>query len=314
MINVYTRGGRVCNPSGWIYNNVTDWHHGTRWRGARAEWWCATHFEKTKTFLFSFFSFVRSVLIRKMEPEGWGVPLRLTWRNCRIPPLIRNESAAMPAIPSPGSRSCRREAALGAVAVCNGQQHPEQQHADASGCELCRIMRALGDVVTRTGGGGAWQGQQWWPLFTLSLEHTGDTLIIDLRSINIVDRSSMGWNEIGDNIVIFPVNVDLFWNFYILFLILYSLIMLHFKVDWSIIYYFSFSLPLKIIFDWDNLRIRQDFEILFFFKYIMLKSTILLKFYYNFGIFFSLLEKDYFGLGRGKGFWKRCKKEMKRLR
>lgn len=130
-----------------------------------------------------------------MEPEGWGVPLRLTWRNCRIPPLIRNESAAMPAIPSPGSRSCRREAALGAVAVCNGQQHPEQQHADASGCELCRIMRALGDVVTRTGGGGAWQGQQWWPLFTLSLEHTGDTLIIDLRSINIVDRCNMTWVE-----------------------------------------------------------------------------------------------------------------------
>ena len=127
-------------------------------------------------------------------------------------------------------------------------------------------------------------------------------------------QHDMGWNEIRDNIVIFPVNVDLFWNFYILFLILYSLIMLHFKVDWSIIYYFSFSLPLKIIFDWDNLRIRQDFEILFFFKYIMLKSTILLKFYYNFGIFFSLLEKDYFGLGRGKGFWKRCKKEMKRLR
>lgn len=84
----------------------------------------------------------------------------LTCRNCRIPPLIRNESAAMPAIPSPGSRNCRREAALGVVPVCRGQQHPEQQHADASGCELCRIMRALGDVVTRTGGGGAWQGQQ----------------------------------------------------------------------------------------------------------------------------------------------------------
>lgn len=74
MINVYTRGGRVCNPSGWIYNNVTDWHHGTRWRGARAEWWCATHFEKTKTFLFSFFSFVRSVLIRKWNRRGGGAP------------------------------------------------------------------------------------------------------------------------------------------------------------------------------------------------------------------------------------------------
>jgi len=81
---------------------------------------------------------------------GW-----LTWRNCRMPPLIRSESAAMPAIPSPGSRSCRSEAALGAAPVCNGQQQPEQQHADASGCELCRIMRALGDVVTSTGGGGA---------------------------------------------------------------------------------------------------------------------------------------------------------------
>lgn len=94
---------------------------------------------------------------------------RLTCRNCRMPPLIRSESAAMPAIPSPGSRSCRSEAALGAAPVCSGQQQPEQQHADASGCELCRIMRALGDVVTNTGGGGAWHGQQWWPLFTLSL-------------------------------------------------------------------------------------------------------------------------------------------------
>jgi len=86
-----------------------------------------------------------------------------------MPPLIRSESAAMPAIPSPGSRSCRSEAALGVVPVCSGQQQPEQQHADASGCELWRIMRALGDVVTNTGGGGAWHGQQWWPLFTLSL-------------------------------------------------------------------------------------------------------------------------------------------------
>jgi hypothetical protein len=86
-----------------------------------------------------------------------------------MPPLIRSESAAMPAIPSPGSRSCRSEAALGVVPECSGQQQPEQQHADASGCELWRIMRALGDVVTNTGGGGAWHGQQWWPLFTLSL-------------------------------------------------------------------------------------------------------------------------------------------------
>lgn len=60
----------------------------------------------------------------------------------------------MPAIPSPGSRSCRREA-LGAAPECRGQQHPAQQQADASGCELCRIIRALGDVVTSTGGGGA---------------------------------------------------------------------------------------------------------------------------------------------------------------
>lgn len=72
-----------------------------------------------------------------------------------MPPLIRNESAAMPAIPSPGSRSCRNDAALGVAPVCSGQQQPEQQHADASGCELWRIMRAFGDVVTNTGGGGA---------------------------------------------------------------------------------------------------------------------------------------------------------------
>uniref|UniRef100_A0A6V7IJI9 Uncharacterized protein n=1 Tax=Bracon brevicornis TaxID=1563983 RepID=A0A6V7IJI9_9HYME len=85
-----------------------------------------------------------------------------------MPPLILSESAAIPAIPSPGSRNCLSDV-LGGAAECNGQQEPEQQHADASGWELWRIIRALGDVVTRTGGGGAWQGQQWWPLLTLSL-------------------------------------------------------------------------------------------------------------------------------------------------
>ena len=33
--------------------------------------------KKRKLFFFLFFSFVRSVLIRKMEPEGWGCPFGL---------------------------------------------------------------------------------------------------------------------------------------------------------------------------------------------------------------------------------------------
>lgn len=230
------RWGRVCNPSGWIYNNnVTDWPWDALTRCTCKMWWCATHLnEKNLFFLF----FVRSVQVPILNRlEGEDAPL--TCRNCRIPPLIRNESAAMPAIPSPGSRSCRKEAALGAVAVCNGQQHPEQQHADASGCELCRIMRALGDVVTRTGGGGAWQGQQWWPLFTLSLEHTGVACVIDWARL-ILDRYNIRLksNRWQSHAAIFLVKVDLWkqivffvWKIFIFyFFIEYSLIVLYFEI------------------------------------------------------------------------------------
>lgn len=106
-----------------------------------------------------------------------------------MPPLILSESAAIPAIPSPGSRSCRNDAALGAFPAWRGQQHPEQQQTEASGCELCRIIRALGDVVTKTGGGGAWHGQQWCPLFTLSLTINNDlTLIIHYYICTIIPR------------------------------------------------------------------------------------------------------------------------------
>ncbi|KAG7207646.1 hypothetical protein KM043_009265 [Ampulex compressa] len=120
-------------------------------------------FREESSEIFSSFHGENEKDIRSAIEEGKddsSVQPRLTCRNCLMPPLIRSESAAMPAIPSPGSLSCRREAALGAVPVCRGQQHPEQQHAEASGWELCLIIRALGDVVTRTGGGGAWQGQQ----------------------------------------------------------------------------------------------------------------------------------------------------------
>lgn len=76
-----------------------------------------------------------------------------TCLNCLMAPFILNESAAIIAIPSPGSRSCRRDA-LG-VAIWWWQY--------CSGCELCRIIRELGDVVNKRGGGG-------WPDLTLSLD------------------------------------------------------------------------------------------------------------------------------------------------
>lgn len=60
---------------------------------------------------------------------------------------MRSESAAMPAMPpSPWSRSCLREVEGAA---------PWTQHgADASGCELCRIILEPGSVVTTVGGAG----------------------------------------------------------------------------------------------------------------------------------------------------------------
>lgn len=70
-----------------------------------------------------------------------------TWRKFRIAPLIRSESAAIPAMPpSPWSRSCLREVE-GAV-LCT--QLTPQQGADDSGWELCRII--LEPVVTTDGG------------------------------------------------------------------------------------------------------------------------------------------------------------------
>jgi hypothetical protein len=61
-------------------------------------------------------------------------------------PLMRSESAAIPAMPSPGSRSCRRET-LGCVGTlpCRWCTHGplHDAGADASGCELWRMIREL---------------------------------------------------------------------------------------------------------------------------------------------------------------------------
>jgi hypothetical protein len=74
---------------------------------------------------------------------------RRAWRKFRIAPLIRSESAAIPAMPpSPWSRSCLREVE-GAV-PCT--QLAPQHGAEASGCELCRIILEPGNVVTTDGG------------------------------------------------------------------------------------------------------------------------------------------------------------------
>lgn len=73
---------------------------------------------------------------------------RLTCLNGLIPPLILRESAAMPAMPSPGSRSCRSEA-LGWWWVWCGQC---AAHALDSGCELWRMILEL-DVGSSKAGG-----------------------------------------------------------------------------------------------------------------------------------------------------------------
>ena len=61
-------------------------------------------------------------------------------------PLMRRESAAIPAMPSPGSLSCRSDT-LGCVGTlpCRWCTHWPLQDAgaDASGCELWRMMREL---------------------------------------------------------------------------------------------------------------------------------------------------------------------------
>lgn len=65
---------------------------------------------------------------------------------------MRIESAAMPAIPSPGSRSCRRDE----LGIEQAWAHwlAQQDRVLASGCELCRMIREpdVGEEVMRTGG------------------------------------------------------------------------------------------------------------------------------------------------------------------
>lgn len=75
----------------------------------------------------------------------------LTCRKGRIAPLIRNESAAMPAMPSLGSRSCRKDM-LGALWL--HEWLPQHTMLLASGCELWRMMREpeFGEDVISTGG------------------------------------------------------------------------------------------------------------------------------------------------------------------
>lgn len=81
-----------------------------------------------------------------------------TCLNGLIAPLMRSESAAMPAMPpSLGSRSCRSDT-LGAVCECAHTLCPlPLQHITlpASGCELWRMMREpdSGEPVMNTGGG-----------------------------------------------------------------------------------------------------------------------------------------------------------------
>lgn len=60
---------------------------------------------------------------------------------------MRNESAAMPAIPSLGSRNCRND-------TFGLQACAQQITLLASGCELCRMIRdpEFGDEVIKTGG------------------------------------------------------------------------------------------------------------------------------------------------------------------
>lgn len=80
----------------------------------------------------------------------------LTCLNGRMPPLIRRESAAMPAMPSVVlSRSCFSET-FGTVWEWPQELCEPQQMAVVldSGCELCRIIREpfVGDDVISTGG------------------------------------------------------------------------------------------------------------------------------------------------------------------
>lgn len=85
-----------------------------------------------------------------------ALSLSLTCLNGRMPPLIRRESAAMPAMPSVVlSRSCFSET-FGTVWEWPQELCEPQQMAVVldSGCELCRIILEpfVGDDVISTGG------------------------------------------------------------------------------------------------------------------------------------------------------------------
>lgn len=90
----------------------------------------------------------------------------LTCLNGRMPPLIRRESAAMPAMPSVVlSRSCFSET-FGTVWEWPQELCEPQQMAVVldSGCELCRIIREpfVGDDVISTGGTCCCRWCCWW--------------------------------------------------------------------------------------------------------------------------------------------------------
>ena len=96
----------------------------------------------------------RSNLSKKINGSAsrGGAQSQNNWRpvstclNCLMAPLMRKESAAIPAMPSPGSLSCRRET-LGCVGTlpCRWCTHwpLHDACAEASGCELWRMMREL---------------------------------------------------------------------------------------------------------------------------------------------------------------------------
>lgn len=87
--------------------------------------------------------FLEPPFTRTDAAAGWPH----TCRKFRIAPLIRRESAAIPAMPSPWSLSCLRD--VDGAAPCT--QFEPQHGADASGWELCRIILDPGNVVTTDG-------------------------------------------------------------------------------------------------------------------------------------------------------------------
>lgn len=98
-----------------------------------------------------------------------------TCRKFRMAPLILSESAAIPAIPPPSawSRSCRREV----EGAAPWTQFAPQQGADASGWELCLMIRVPGSVVTTVGGA---TGQELHDTCRKQPPLVGDTRIISI--------------------------------------------------------------------------------------------------------------------------------------